>query len=197
LDTAGWTRPPGGGIRAKGGQRLSLKFSSAPASFRQALMSAIKDQLAQVGVELNIETITNSTFFDTSGTDAQSLVSRQFDVAEFAWVSAYDPGDDAVYSMQSSSVPSRTNGFQGGNYADYKNPRVDVLLNQVQKSLDPGFRRIAFKEAQTIWQSDLPVLPLLLRPVTTAASIRLQNFRPTPAPAGETWNIEQWSMTTQ
>jgi len=49
-------------------------------------------------------------------------------------------------------------------------------------------------EAQAIWQSDLPVLPLLLRPITTATSTRLVNFRPTPSLVGETWNIEQWDL---
>jgi hypothetical protein len=42
----------------------------------------------------------------------------------------------------------------------------------------------------------LPVLPLLLRPITTASSARLQNFKPTPAQAGETWNVEQWTLAT-
>jgi ABC-type transport system substrate-binding protein len=95
--------------------------------------------------------------------------------------------------MQSANIPSKANGFQGGNYGDYKNPRNDVLLNQLQSSLDPTFRRTALFEAQTIWQSDLPVLPLLLRPITTATH-GLSGFRPTPAPAGETWNVEQWTL---
>jgi ABC-type transport system substrate-binding protein len=86
--------------------------------------------------------------------------------------------------------------LQGGNYGDYKNARNDQLLKQLQISLDPAFRRMALVEAQGIWQSDLPVLPLLLRPITTATSPSLLNFRPTPATAGETWNIEQWDLTS-
>ena len=69
------------------------------------------------------------------------------------------------------------------------------FVNFVFFKLDPAFRRIALLEAQTIWQSDLPVLPLVLRPITTATR-GLSNFRPTPAPAGETWNVEQWSLAT-
>jgi peptide/nickel transport system substrate-binding protein len=125
----------------------------------------------------------------------QSLASRQFDIVEFAWVSSYDPGSDALFNMSSTAVPSKANGFQGGNYGDYKNPRSDTLLNQLQHSIDPSFRHIALKEAQTIWQSDLPALPLLVRPITTASSTSLGGFRPTPAPSGETWNVEQWTLT--
>jgi peptide/nickel transport system substrate-binding protein len=156
-------------------------------------MTEIRDQLAKVGVELKPEMLPSSTFFDTSGSQAQSLAARQFDLAEFAWVSSYDPGSDAAWTMHSANIPSRTNGFQGGNYGDYKNPRIDQLLNQAQSSIDPVFRHNAFGEAQTIWQADLPVFPLLLRPVVTATN-GLSNFRPTPGPAGETWNVEQWTL---
>jgi peptide/nickel transport system substrate-binding protein len=195
LDRAGWTRSAPGTIRAKNGQRLSLKYWSTPASFRSTLMPMVDDQLAQVGIEVTPELVPSSTFFDTTDASPSALVSRQFDIAEFAWVSSYDPGTDAMWNMHSNSVPSRANGFQGGNYGDYKNPRNDQLLNQLQSSVDSSFRRIALKEAQTIWQSDLPVLPLLLRPIVTATH-GLANFRPTPAPAGETWNVEQWALAS-
>ena len=75
------------------------------------------------------------------------LGQRQFDIVQFAWVSSYDPGFDALWNMHSANVPSRSNGFQGGNYGDYKNPRNDQLLNQLQSSIDPAFRRIALFEA--------------------------------------------------
>jgi peptide/nickel transport system substrate-binding protein len=193
LDRAGYVRGADG-VRAKDGQRLSFKFWSTPAPFRPGLMAMLKDQLAQVGIELNVDVFPSATFFDLQPSAPQALVARQFEIVEFAWVSAYDPGLDALYSLHSASVPARTNAYRGGNYGNYKNPRSDVLLNQTQQSLDPNFRMIAFTEAQSIWQSDLPVLPLLLRPVTTATSTRIANFRPTPALRGETWNVEQWDL---
>jgi peptide/nickel transport system substrate-binding protein len=194
LDRAGWVRAGADGIRAKAGQRLSLKFWTTPASFRPGLMAMIKDQFAQVGVELTVDSLPSSVLFDTTGASSQSLVGRQFDIVEFAWISTYDPGSDAIFNMHSAGIPSRTNGYRGGNYGAYRNPRSDQLLDQLQRSLDPGFRRIALNEAQSIWQSDLPILPLFVRPITTATSTRLVNFRPTPALAGETWNIEQWDL---
>ncbi len=194
LDAAGFARA-GDGVRAKGGQRLSFKYWSTPASFRPALMAEIKDQLAQIGIAVDPQMVSASDLFDTSGSVAQSLVARQFDIVEFAWVSSYDPGADATYNLATASVPSRSNGFQGGNYGDYKNPRNDQLLSQLQASIDPGFRRIALKEAQSIWQADLPVLPLLLRPIVSANSANLTGVRPTPGPAGLTWNVDQWALS--
>jgi peptide/nickel transport system substrate-binding protein len=193
LEGAGWTHQSGGGIRTKNGQSLSLKYWSTPASFRTGLMSMVKDQLAQVGIELSIDMVPSSTLFDTTDSAPQALASHQFDVVEFAWVSSYDPAFDALWNLHSSNIPTRQNGFQGGNYGGYANPRNDQLLFQLQNSVDPAFRRIALREAQSIWGSDLPVVPLLLRPVVTATH-GLSGFRPTPALAGETWNIEQWTL---
>src|SRR5438270_202695 len=156
LDRAGWARSGADGIRTKNGQRLSLKYWGTPASFRPALMAMVKDQLAQVGIELNVDAFPSSVLFDASGESPQAVASHQFDVVQFAWVSSYDPGTDAAYTLASSGVPTRANGFVGGNYSDYKNPRNDQLLKQLQISLDPAFRRAALVEAQTIWQSDLP-----------------------------------------
>jgi len=107
LDKAGWTRSGTDPIRSKGGQRLSLKYWSAPASFRGPLMAMVKDQLARIGVEVTIDQFPSATLFDTSASTPQALASRQFDIVEFAWVSGYDPGSDAVYNMHSASIPSR------------------------------------------------------------------------------------------
>lgn len=196
LDAAGYARGSDG-VRAKGGKRLSFKYWSTPASFRPALMAEVKTQLAQIGVAVDSQMVSSSDLFDTSGTVPQSLAARQFDIAEFAWVSSYDPGTDAAYNLASANVPSQANGFLGGNYGDYKNPRDDQLLSQLQNSLDSGFRHIALKETQTIWQADLPVLPLLLRPIVSANSAQVSGVRPTPAPAGLTWNAYQWTLAAQ
>lgn len=195
LESAGWTMGAGG-IRTRNGRTLSLKLSTTPAPFRSTITSLLRDQLRAIGIDLGVQTLARDVLFDPTGADPQALVNRQFDIAEFAWVSSYDPGSDARNILHSSAVPSPGNSFRGGNYGNYRSPRLDTLLDQVQVSQDPTFRRIALNEAQAIVQSDAPVIPLLLRPTATATTARLVNFRPTPAAAGETWNIEQWDVTT-
>jgi peptide/nickel transport system substrate-binding protein len=193
LDQAGWGRAADG-VRQKGGRRLSLVCVTPGGGFRAALLGALKAQLAQVGVDLQVQTAPAATVFDTAPSAPQALVARQFDVAEFAWVSGYDPGADQTYTLHSRNVPTADSGWRGGNYGDYKSRRSDQLLDYVQSSLDEGGRKAAFGELQQLWQQDLPILPLVLRPVTTAAATGLQNYRPTPAPQGETWNVEQWEL---
>ncbi len=193
LLASGWVRGSDG-IRVKGGQRLSLKYWSTPSAFRPRQLPLVKDQLAQVGIEMNVEFVPASVYFDGKASSPQSLTARQFDVAEFAWVGGYDPGADMTYSMHSKNIPAKENNYRGGNYGGFRHGYADTLLDQVQSNLDQGFRRIAFGEAQNIWQTDLPVLPLFLRPVTGAATSRLANYRPSMSSSGETWNVEQWDL---
>jgi peptide/nickel transport system substrate-binding protein len=195
LDRAGWTRSAADGVRQKNGQRLSFRYWMPPASFRAMLSARIKDQLAQIGIELRIDVIPSSVLFDTRPSAPEALVARQFDLVEFAWVHGYDPGADQVYTLHSMSVPSRANGYQGGNYGNYRSSGSDELLSQAERSVDPAFRRATLGELQAIWQADLPALPLLVRPIVTAVRQGVTNVRPTPAPAGETWNVEQWDVT--
>jgi peptide/nickel transport system substrate-binding protein len=189
LDRAGWT---GQGVRQKNGQHLSFTLSTTSAPFRPALAENLRDQLSKVGIELKLDFQPASVLFDRSASGP--LVSRKFDVAELAWINTYDPAADQAFSLHSASVPARATFYQGGNYGNYHNPRIDELLDQAQRSLDPAFRATALAEAQRIWQSDLPALPLLVRPVVTATRQNVTGFRPTPALATETWNIEQWDL---
>jgi peptide/nickel transport system substrate-binding protein len=189
LDRAGWT---GEGVRQKGNQRLSFTLSTTSAPFRPALTENLRDQLGKVGIELKLDFQPASVLFDRSSSGP--LVSRKFDIAELAWISSYDPAADLTFTLHSASIPARATFFQGGNYGNYHSARVDELLDQSQRSLDPAFRTSALAEAQTIWQTELPALPLLVRPVVTAVRQNVTGFRPTPALATETWNIEQWDL---
>ncbi|MCA1646016.1 MAG: peptide ABC transporter substrate-binding protein [Chloroflexi bacterium] len=78
LDRAGWARAGPDGIRAKNGQRLTLKFWSTPATFRPGLMALIKDQLAQTGVEVNIDSLPSATLFDTTANASTTCTPQAF-----------------------------------------------------------------------------------------------------------------------
>ncbi len=193
LTQSGWLKGADG-IRVKNGQRLSLKYWSTPSAFRPRNLPLVKNQLQQIGVEMNVEFVPASVYFDAKAASPQSLSARQFDVAEFAWVGGYDPGADSMFTNHSKNIPSKENGHRGGNYAGFRHNYNDLLLEQGASSLDTAFRRNAYGEAQNIWMSDLPIIPLFLRPVTGASSASLQNFRVAMSSTGETWNVEQWDL---
>lgn len=196
LDLAGWDQHDSDGIRMKNGKRLSLKYWSTPSAFRPRNLPLVKEQLQQIGVELNIEFVPARVYFDAKASSPQSLSARQFEVAEFAWVGGFDPGADAAFSNHSRNIPSPANNYRGGNYAGFRNSFNDRLLDEGLATLDQGRRTEIYHNLQYIWMEELPVIPLFLRPVTTAAHVNLRNFRPSMSSSGETWNIEQWQWAS-
>jgi peptide/nickel transport system substrate-binding protein len=190
---SGWTPGPDG-IRVKNGERLSLNYWSTPAAFRPILLPRVQDQLAQIGIEMNVDFVPAETLFEPNPSSPTSLAARQFDVVEFAWAggAAYDPGALLSYANHSRNIPSIENGFQGGNYAGFRNARIDELLNKGMLSHDQGVRSHILAEVQQILMSELPVFPLFPRPITGAASDTLINYRPTSN--GDTWNVETWDL---
>src|SRR5205085_2392588 len=81
LDADSWT-VGSDGIRTKGGQRLSLKYQSTTAAFRLKTMPLVKDQLAAVGIEANIDQVPAQTYFGKNG----PLVQGTFEMGEYASV---------------------------------------------------------------------------------------------------------------
>jgi peptide/nickel transport system substrate-binding protein len=191
LELAGWTPGPDG-IRTKAGQRLSVKYWSTGSAFRPRMLPLVKDQLSRIGMEMNIEFVPASVYFDTKASSPQSLSARQFDVGEFAWVGGFDSGQDLKYSNHSVNIPSRENGYKGGNYAGFRNTRNDLLLDQGLAVLDQGLRAGIYREVQYVQQEELPVIPLVLRPITIAAKNSLVNLKGSMSSSGETWNIHEW-----
>jgi peptide/nickel transport system substrate-binding protein len=158
------------------------------------LLPRVKDQLAQIGIEMNVDFFPAETLFEANVALPTSLGSRQFDVAEFAWTGGYDPGADLSYTSHSRNIPFSGNGYQGANFAGYRNARIDELLDQGLNNMDPGARTHIYAEVQQILLNELPVLPLFPRPVTGAASDKLINYRPSISSDGETWNVETWDL---
>jgi len=53
--------------------------------------------------------------------------------------------------------------FYGGsyfNYSGFKNEKMDELLDQGLKELDPEKRRRIYLQANRIWKNELPLIPL-------------------------------------
>ena len=67
-----------------------------------------------------------------------------------------------------------------GNYACYSNPAVDDLIAAGASEPDPGKRREAYYQMQRLIQHDAPAVFLYVPQEIEAASIRVQNWKPSP-----------------
>jgi peptide/nickel transport system substrate-binding protein len=189
LDGAGWT-VGSDGIRAKNGQRLSLKYQSTAAGIRLKTMPLVKDQLSRVGIELNIETVPAQTYFGATG----PLRRGTLEVAEYADVGSLDSGIDSVTTWSSVFIPTEKNNFSGQNYPRWKNATADALVNAEANTLVVASRKASMDALQLVLTDELPTLPLYFRPNVSAASNKITNWRPEFASNGYTWNAWEWDL---
>ena len=115
------------------------------ASFKlwaQAIQAMLQQAL---NVECKLRTVVDSVWFDDAA-------NGNFDLAIGAIVSTVlDPSDyfNAWY---------RTGGPQ--NYSNYSNPRVDALIDQIDREVDPAKRLALIRQAEAIFEQDPPLLPV-------------------------------------
>lgn len=143
LDEAGFRDPDGDGPAPR--LRLTLKTSTAEAYRVQA--AVIQDNLADVGIALEIRSYEFATLFADVVRGNVQLYTLQF-------VGITDP-DMLRRVFHSSQVPP--NGFNRGGYA---NPEVDRLIDEATVAVDETQRRALYQQVQRLVAADLPLVGL-------------------------------------
>ncbi|HVI06887.1 MAG TPA: ABC transporter substrate-binding protein [Candidatus Binatia bacterium] len=139
LDAAGY--PEINGVRF----HLEMKTSTVEAT--RLMVAVIQQQLREVGIALDIRSFEAATFL--------ADVSRgAFQMYGLRWVGGnQDP--DIFYVFHSSRFPPN-----GSNRGRYWNPRVDALIDQARREVDPGLRKPLYAEVQRIVAEELPYIDM-------------------------------------
>jgi len=187
LAEAGYT-PGADGILQKGGQRLSLTFTTTAGNrTREQVQQVLQAQWKAVGVEVKIENQPARAYF------GDALPNRKFELAMYAWV--FGPTFDCEGLYTGDTIPGPGGTGEGQNYPGYKNDEVTRICHAVPEELDEAKRAELMRRAQDIWVDDLPVIPLYLRSDYTAHKVGLANWLPTGSEVPVTWNAGQWRWT--
>src|SRR5260221_567964 len=125
------------------------------------------DQLARVGIDLEIRTYEWPTFYD-------DLKAGRFQIAVSNWTEIADPD---IYRLRFHSRAQPPDGFNRGGYASAV---VDRLIEEGATTLDEGARRRIYGEIQRRLAHDLPDVSLWHRDVFVVRRDRVGHFRLTP-----------------
>ena len=123
LDGLGWTLQ--GNVRAKDGKQLVIRDvipTGTPVS--DAESKIVQQQLAAIGVQVNIEAVPSDNFFE------QFVNTGNFDITHFAWLGTPSP-------ISSSSGIYRLNTEVAQNYGRIGNDKINQLLVDANAELDP------------------------------------------------------------
>lgn len=174
LDEAGFKDPDGDGPQP----RFKLSFKTTNIDLRRRIAEILKEQLSQVGIELEVRTYEWGTFY--------SDVRRgNFHLFSLAWVGISDP--DIYYNIfHSNSFPP-----DGNNRGRYSNIILDRLVELGRRESDQDRRKHLYAQVQQILHDDLPYVPLWWAKNVVVRKPDIINF--TPSPDGDLFSLRQTS----
>ncbi len=185
LDKAGWT-PGADGVRAKDGQRLSLRlaFDAGRADEAQTaqLVAAAWTALG-VAVALDPHTAADLTslLHPTAGTG-----NPGYDVALVERTVGAEPDDRRLFA--SDQAPQHG----GENVTYYADAQLDGWLAQVAATADQEARAALFQIVHAQVLRDVPVIYLFTAPPLSVARLSVHGYAPSGIGPSETWNVADW-----
>ncbi|MDQ3653532.1 MAG: peptide ABC transporter substrate-binding protein [Chloroflexota bacterium] len=133
LDEAGWVL--NGNVREKDGMRLSLKYVTTTAEVRQKVQAVVKDNLVDIGFDVELVAIEGGTFFDGSPGNEQNFTHFYSDMQEYTdgATSAF-PVNYMKYwyaGPDGENIAQAENDYTGTNKTRYSNTDYDAAFERI------------------------------------------------------------------
>lgn len=175
LDEAGFPDPDGAGPLP----RFKLSYKTTTLELRRRIAEAIREQLNQIGIELDVRSYEWGTFYG-------DIKKGNFHLYSLAWVGITDPD---VFStlFHSRSVPPN-----GDNRGGYRNLEVDRLLEEGRRVPDFDRRIRIYGTIQKILAEELPYIPLWWAKNVVVMNPAIRGF--TPYPDGDLISLKNVSF---
>lgn len=155
-----------------GGTPLVLNYYTSSATQRHQVAEILRESLTECGVGLNPVFYSAADFY-AQGPDGP-LFGRQFDLAEYAiGVNSLEP---QCSWFTSSQIPTEENNWIGTNISGYENSDFDTACQQALRSLPGEPEYTSHQEAQAIFATELPSIPLYLRLKVAASRLDFCGF---------------------
>ncbi|BBY31165.1 ABC transporter family substrate-binding protein [Mycolicibacterium sediminis] len=159
LDALGWKM--NGQFREKDGRQLVIRDIFYDASTTRQVAQIAQNNLAQIGVKLDLQAKGGNGFF------SQYITVGNFDLGQFAW------GADAFPLSGLTQIYLSTGE---SNFGKIGSPEIDAKIEQTLEELDPAKARVLANELdQLIWAEGFS-LPLTQSPGNVAVRSNLANF---------------------
>ena len=152
LTQAGYVR--NGDRWEKDGKKLSLTLQVVSGwTDYVSVAEMAKQQLAKVGIELKVKTVSYAQFTANRSTGRFQLLLDNY---------GYTPDPRAYYDqlLNSEVAPEIGESTNVGNYGRYRNPRVDEALRKIGESSELAQQRPWYHVIQREFLKDMPLIPL-------------------------------------
>jgi peptide/nickel transport system substrate-binding protein len=157
--------------RGNDGVRLHLTMKTSNDEGTRLLAAVLQQQLATVGIALDLRSYEYATFYS-------DVTRGAFQLYALRWIGGNEQPDIFGYAFSTARFSPK-----GGNRGHYSNPKLDALLDDAAESANTEIRRADYAEAQQILARDLPSLNLWYRNTIVVHNRRITSVVPTPSGA--------------
>lgn len=189
LDEAGWKDTNGDGVRDKDGVELVLTLGTTTREIRRDVQAVAQQQLAQVGIKLELANAEPSIFFGSYG-EGGPCATGQFDIFEYSTVTNYPDPDTADWLCK--EIPSDENPA-GVNWQAVCDEELDGLFQLQATQVDPAERQQTFHKITRLIYEKVYWLGVWEDPDIWAVGPRLKNVR--LSGATPFFNIVEWDLS--
>ena len=170
LAEAGW-KPGPDGVLVKDGKRLSfsLRHDQANQAVKDTAV-VLQEYLKNVGAEARLEPLDWPTF-------VKKLFASDFEAICVGWTNFHDP-DPFAYTIWHSSQ------WKGRNFAHYKNPKVDEVLEAARRAGSQAERKRHYAEFSKLLMADAPYVFLYFPQQVYVTRQGYEGFVPIPTYGG-------------
>lgn len=157
------------GYPAVNGVRFHLTMKTSTDENTRLMVAVMQQQLREAGIVLDIRSFEFATFF----ADVQH---GAFQLYSLRWIGGNEDPDIFEYAFHSSKFPPN-----GANRGYYSNPKLDALIDQARRAIDPSVRKPLYAEVQGILAEDLPYVDLWYFDNVLVHTRRVRNLKLNPA----------------
>lgn len=157
------------GYPAVDGVRFHITMKTSTDANTRLMVAVMQQQLRTVGIALDIRSFEFATFFS----DVQH---GAFQMYGLRWIGGNEDPDIFEYAFHSSKIPPN-----GANRDYYSNPKVDALIDEARRQVDPKLRKPLYAKVQSILAEDLPYINLWYLDNVLVHTNRVRNVTMNPA----------------
>jgi peptide/nickel transport system substrate-binding protein len=150
------------------GVRFHITMKTSTIQSTRLMVAVLQQQLREVGIALDIRSFEPATFL----ADVQH---GAFQMYGLRWIGGNEDPDIFEYAFHSSKFPPN-----GANRNYYSNPKIDALIDEARREVDPKRRKPLYAEVQAILANDLPYVNLWYLDNVLVHTKRVRNLRLNP-----------------
>jgi len=162
LDQAGYRR-------GAGGIRFHIGMKTSNDETVRLMAVAIQEQLAQVGIALDLRSYEFATYY-------ADLTRGAFQLAPGRWIGGNENPDIFRYAYATASFPPH-----GANRGFYSNPEMDRLIVDAADTTNRDQQIADYRQIQAIAARDLPTIDLWYLDSVIVHNRRLGDIHPNPS----------------